>query len=186
VDISQNNHQSSDAHWNNGIKQIKRLENINAIRPVNNVKVYGNDGGRHKTTRDGIENFIQNVLMGCASTRFHRPTSGQGLNKTAQAVIKSMRELTDRMDFFGGVPGNELLRERQPGEVYCRAVPGQEYAIYFPAGGEVRLDLSGFNGQPTLSWLNVLASEWSGGQLEGKGDVSIKAPDQGHWIALIQ
>lgn len=186
VDISQNNHQSSDAHWNNGIKQINRLEEINAIRPVNNVKVYGNDGGRHKTTRDGIENFVQNVLMGCASTRFHRPTSGQGLNETAQAVIKSMRELTDRMDFFAGIPGNELLRERLPGEAYCRAVPGQEYAIYFPAGGEVKLDLSGLNGRPTLHWLNVLSSEWSAGQLEGQGDVTIKSPDQGHWVALIQ
>lgn len=186
VDISQNNHQSSDAHWNNGIKQIERLEKINAIRPVNNVKVYGNDGGRHKTTRDGIENFVQNVLMGCASTRFHRPTSGQGLNETAQAVIKSMRELTDRMDFFEGIPGNELLRDRIPGEAYCRAVPGQEYAIYFPDGGEVRVDLSGFNGRPTLNWLNVLSSEWSAGQLEGKGDVTIKSPDQGHWVAVIQ
>ncbi|MFO7922350.1 MAG: hypothetical protein R6U58_01505 [Bacteroidales bacterium] len=40
----------------------------------NNVKIYGNNGGRHKTTRDAIENFVKNVLMSCASARFHRNT----------------------------------------------------------------------------------------------------------------
>jgi len=186
VDISQNNHQSADAHWNNGIEQIKRLEKMDAVRPVNNVKVYGNDGGQHKTTRDAIENFIQNVMMGCASTRFHRPTSGQGLNETAQAVIKSMRELTDRMDFFRGQPQNELLESRNQGEAYCRAIPNAEYAVYFPEGGEIELDLSGFEGNPTLSWLHVLRSEWSEGELSGKGKINLKSPDGDHWIALIQ
>lgn len=186
VDISQNNHQSADAHWNNGIAQIKRLEKMKAVRPVNNVKVYGNDGGAHKTTRDGIENFIQNVMMGCASTRFHRPTSGQGLNETAQAVIKSMRELTDKMDFFKGMPHNDLLELREPGEAFCRAIPNEEYAVYFPEGGEIELDLSGFKGDPSLYWLNVLSSEWSEVELSAKEKIVLKSPDEGHWIALIQ
>src|SRR5690606_7932299 len=98
--------------------QIKRLEEAGTVRPLNNVKVYGNDGGAHKTTRDGIENFIQNIMMGSASARFHRPSSGQGLNEIAQAVIRSMRELTDRMDFFEGLAQNELLESRNPGEAY--------------------------------------------------------------------
>ncbi len=186
VDISQNNHQTSDAHWNNGIKQIKRLEEMGAIRPLNNVKIYGNDGGRHKTTHNAIENFIQNVMMGTASARFHRPTSGQGLNEIAQAVIRSMRDLTDNMDFFTALPYNELLMSRESGEAYCRAVPGVEYAVYFPEGGEIELDLSQFEDEPSLVWLNVLTSEWSEKTQINKEKVKLTAPDNDHWVALIR
>ena len=185
VDISQNNHQSSDNHWNNGLKQIQRLREMNYIRPVNNVKIYGNDGGRHKTTRDGIENFVQNVLMGCASARFHRPTSGQGLNETAQAVIRSMRDLTDKMDFYAGQPSNNLLLSRQSGEAYCRSIPGVEYAVYFPGGGEVEVNFSDFQGEPAISWLNVLTSEWSGEKQLQKDKAVLSTPDKGHWVAYI-
>ena len=83
------------------------------LRPLNNVKVYGNDGGRHKTTQNAIESFVQNVLFGAASTRFHRPTSGQGLNESAQHVIKSMRSYIDQSDFFNAIPSNSLLSERE-------------------------------------------------------------------------
>jgi hypothetical protein len=186
VDISQNNHQSSDAHWNNGIEQIERLRRMGNIRPVNNVKIYGNDGGRHKTTRDGIENFIQNVLMGCASARFHRPPSGQGLNKNAQAVIRSMRELTNRMAFYKGHPSNNFLMSREEGEAYCRATPGEEYAVYFPDGGEIELDLSDFKREPVVVWLNVLSSEWSEQESLPKSKFKIAAPGKGHRIALIK
>lgn len=186
VDISQNNHQSSDAHWNNGLDQLKRLRDRGAVRPVNNVKVYGNDGGTHKTTRDGIENFIKNVMMGTASARFHRPPTGQGLNETAQGVIRSMRDLTEKTDFFKGHPHNDLLQSRENGEAFCRAVPNEEYAVYFPDGGEIELDFSSFKGEPTLVWLNVLTSAWSEKEKLNKEKVAIKAPSKDHWVALVR
>lgn len=186
VDISQNNHQSADAHWDNGLAAMERLKNMGYLRPANNVKIYGNDGGPHKTTRDAIENFVKNVLMGCASARFHRPNSGQGLNETAQAVISSMRELTDRMDFFHGDPRNDLLQSREPGEAYCRAIPGREYAVYFPERGAVEIDLTGFRTTPALEWLDLLNSEWIDPVRLDRSVVRIETPDNGHWIALIR
>lgn len=186
VDISQNNHKSSDEHWNNGIAQLARLEKMGVIRPANNVKIYGNDGGKHKTTRDAIENFVQNVFMGCASARFHRPNSGQGLNNVAASVISSMRELTDKMIFFDGRPANDLLSERDEGEAYCRVMENIEYAIYFPDGGEVSLDLSNFNGNPVLTWLNVLDSNWQVEENLEKATIKLKSPGKGHWVALIR
>ena len=185
VDISQNNHQSADAHWNNGLLQFERLKNMDNLRPVNNVKIYGNDGGAHKTTRDAIENFVKNVLMGCASARFHRPTSGQGLNETARGVIKSMRELSDKMDFFNGAPHNTLLLSREPGEAYCRAIPGKEYAVYFPERGSVEIDLSGMRA-PRIEWLNLLNSRWMEPKTLESGLVMIETPDDDHWVALIK
>ncbi len=186
VDISQNNHKSSDEHWYNGITQLNYLEKTGVRRPANNVKIYGNDGGRHKTTRDGIENFIRNVLMGCASARFHRPTSGQGLNDIAVAVIGSMRELTGKMIFYDGRAANNLLSGREKGEAYCRAMENIEYAIYFSEGGEVSIDLSKFRGDPSLIWLNVLENKWLYEESLDKDVINIKTPGTGHWIALIK
>jgi hypothetical protein len=186
VDISQNNHQTGDTHWNNALGVFERLEKMGNVRPVNNVKIYGNDGGAHKRTQDAIENFVKNILVGCASARFHRPTSGQGLNAIAQAVIRSMRDLTDRMDFFEGKPHNDLLIGREPGEAYCRAVPDKEYAIFFPGSGVVTIDLSEFKGKPVITWLNLLTSEWSTPISLRKEQSVIRAPYDDFWIALIQ
>ncbi len=184
VDISQNNHITGQEHWDNGLKQLDRLKQIDALRPVTNIKVYGNDGGKHKTTRNAIESFIQNVFMGCSSTRFHRPTSGQGLNEKAQAVIQSMRELSDRMDFFEGKPHNELLADRKDHEAYCRAVPNKEYAVYFPDGGEVTLFAELENG--TVQWLNVLTNEWTNPKIISGTGVRLATPDKNHWVALVK
>jgi hypothetical protein len=184
VDISQNNHITGQEHWDNGLKQIQRLKQIQALRPVTNIKVYGNDGGKHKTTRNAIESFIQNVFMGCASTRFHRPTSGQGLNENAQAVIKSMRQLSEKMYFFEGAPHNELLANREKHEAYCRAIPGKEYAVYFPDGGEVTLFAELENGM--VQWLNVLTNEWTNPIMVSGIGIHLETPEKGHWVVLVQ
>jgi len=185
VDISQNNHQSADDHWNNGLATMEKLRQTGNLRPANNVKIYGNDGGAHKTTRDGIENFVKNVLMGCASARFHRPTSGQGLNETAQSVIRSVRDLTNRMDFFNGKPDNSLIGSREPGEAYCRAIAGKELAVYFPERGSVEIDLAVFSQEPKIEWLNLLTSEWQAPARLERALVTIAPPGSGHWVALI-
>lgn len=60
-----------------------------------------------------------------ASARFHRPDSGLGLGEKAQANIRSMRRLTDKMDVFTCGPHNDLLSDRKPNEAYCLAKPGR-------------------------------------------------------------
>ena len=186
VDISQNNHNEGDVHWQNGLRQIERLRKTGVLRPVNNVKIYGNDAGRHKNTRNGIECFVRNVLMGAASARFHRPTSGQGLNPTAQAAIKSMRSYIDRVSFFEASPDNTLLTDREENEAYCRAALGQHYAVYFPDGGSVDINLENLPRKGSLEWLNILEGGWSK-PIEITGDQwsRLECPGEGHWLALI-
>jgi hypothetical protein len=188
ADISQNNHNSGDTHWENGISQITRLEQHGMLRPLNNVKVYGNDGGRHQTTQNAIESFVRNVLFGAASTRFHRPTSGQGLNDTARAVISSMKSYFEKSDFFNGRPANELLLDRQKNEAYCRAIAGSEYAIYFPQDGEIELDINKNLKDISVEWLDILHSEWKiYPQINRNGDkLLIKSPGGTNWLALIK
>jgi hypothetical protein len=187
VDISQNNHNEGEEHWNNGIRQLEHLKNIQALRPCNNVKVYGNDGGRHQTTQNGIECFIRNVLFGSAGTRFHRPTSGQGLNAVARHIIRSVRNATDQMDFFNGQPCQEIFVDRDVNEAYCRGIPGKEYLIYFPDGGEVKLFLDHQNNGGDLKWLNIETSEWTETHLIESGkEITLTCPGPGNWFALIQ
>lgn len=183
-DISQNNHQKGQKHWDNAQKFRAHLS---PIRPINCIKIYGADTGRFGGTRDGLERFWRNVFGGMASSRFHRPDSGEGLYENAQAHIRSMRMLTDSMDIFTAEPHNDLLSNREENEAYVAAIPGKEYAVYFPDGGQVDLDLSDAQGNLTAKWMDIANSKWTGEKaLESGGKATISPPGSGHWAALIK
>jgi hypothetical protein len=190
VDISQNNHQKGQQHWGNAQKQRQRIESN--VRPLNNVKIYGADGGRFGSTRDGIERFCRNVFGGMASARFHRPDSGLGLNRTAQGVIKSMRMLTDQLDLVACGPRNAVFGSRAENEAYCLANPGTEAAVFFPDGGAVTLDLSDFDedAEVEVAWLHILGSDWKRTRSirldSTHSRLELTAPGKGYWAALVQ
>ena len=186
VDISQNNHQKGQQHWDNAQRQRSRI--ADNVRPLNNVKIYGADEyGRFGNDRDGMERFWRNIFGGLASARFHRPTSGLGLGKKAQANIRSMRLLTDKIDIFTCAPHNNLLSNRKPNEAYCLANPGAEYAVYFTNGGEVTLDISTLKKPPVVRWLDIMKSRWLDVQrVELKGKLTLRCPSQGYWAVLVQ
>ncbi|UCF17335.1 MAG: hypothetical protein JSW59_07700, partial [Phycisphaerales bacterium] len=185
VDISQNNHQKGQKHWDNAQRQRRRI--AGKVRPLNNVKIYGADTGRFGNDRDGMERFWRNIFGGLASARFHRPDSGLGLGDKARANIRSMRMLTDRMDIFTCRPHNGLLGDRGPNEAYCIANPGVEYAVYFPDGGEVTLNIGASEKRPTARWLDILNSQWSEPQQLADGPKpTLRCPSRGYWAVLIK
>ena len=182
-DISQNNHQKGQTHWDNAQKFRASLF---PIRPINSIKIYGSDRGRFGNTRDGLERFWRNIFGGLASSRFHRPPSGEGLNKNAQAHTKSMRMLTDNMDIFTCEPHNDILSDRRENSAYSIANPGKEYAVYFPDGGSVNLDLSHARANLKARWLDITGSRWAKEEmLESGGVVTLSPPGAGHWAVLI-
>ncbi len=185
IDISQNNHQSGQAHWDNAQRQRARI--AEKIRPLNNVKIYGADGGRFGGDRNGMERFWRNIFGGLAAARFHRPPSGLGLGEKAQASIKAARMLTDEMNIFACEPHNDLLSGREENEAYCIANPGTEYAVYFTNGGEVLLDVSKASGDLTVRWLDIMRSEWAA-ETEGRGggELLLRCPSDGYWAVLIK
>ena len=187
VEISQNNHQRGQNHWDNGLRQIEKLRQAGNLRPVNNVKTYGSDQGRHGGgTHNGIQKFIRSTLFGSAAVRFHRPTSGLGLGDTARAVIQAVRGATDRIDFFNAAPHNELLLQREENEAYCRAVPGKEYLVYFPEAGEVEIDLTAAGPGLVLQQLEILSGRWETLSLEEQaGSLTLKSPGK-HYIYILQ
>jgi hypothetical protein len=157
---------------------------------MNNVKIYGANGGQYGSTRDGQERFWRNVFGGFASSRFHRPPAGLGLSKIAQAHIRSMRMLTSVIDIFKCEPHNDLLGNRSWNEAYCTAQPGVEYAVFFADGGNVTLDVSTAGDRVlTVRWLDIRASEWRGeAQRLGEegGTVRMVTPrEEGYWAAVV-
>jgi len=185
VDISQNNHQKGQTHWDNAQRQRARI--ADHIRPLNNVKIYGADTGRYGTDRDGMERFWRNIFGGMASARFHRPDSGLGLSDKAQANIRSMRLLTGDMNVFQCAAHNDLLSDRSPNEAFCIANPGKEYAVYFPDGGNILLDISGLRQPATLRWLDIMNSRWSEPEkIERGGTLVLRCPAAGYWAVLVR
>ena len=182
-DISQNNHQKGETHWNNA---QRFRANLSPLRPINNIKIYGADEARFGDSRDGLERFWRNIFGGMASSRFHRPPSGQGLNKAAQVHIKSMRMLTDGMDVFTSEPHNDLLSNRKENSAYAIANLGKEYAVYFPNGNSVEIDLNAVQGSVKAKWLDITESLWAKEEmLKGDGLVTLSPPGSGHWAVLI-
>jgi hypothetical protein len=184
VDISQNNHQKGQAHWDNAQKQRARI--AGHPRPLNNTKIYGADTGRFGNDRDGMERFWRNIFGGLASARFHRPDSGLGLNEKARMNIRSMRMVTDKMNVFASEPHNDLLSQREANEAYCLANPGREYAVYFPDGGQVELDISALSRAANVQWLDIMASKWRDPQTAPNGrTLKLECPEKGYWAVLI-
>ncbi len=186
VDISQNNHNTGQKHWDNCLAQIDRLKILGNLRPVNNVKIYGSASRRFTSDEEGIENFIQNVFAGCASVRFHRPPSGIGLNTQAQAVVKSVREATNKINWFEASPSNELLNGRDDNEAYCRS-NGKEFALYFADGGEIELN-TGNIASLDIEWVDVMNNAWAKPKTLSITDnkATVTSPGKGDWIAIIK
>ncbi len=187
ADISQNNSRNfNQEHWD---KLQWLVEQISIHpRPINNTKIYGSgytsfgSGG----PEDGIERFWRNMIGGCASARFHRPTSGNGLNSLAKASLKAARKMESMIRMWDVTPQMHLLSDREDNEAYLAAKEGEQYAIYFPKGGSVGLDLSACKGDLRLKWISVSAGEWGDEIGIAGGDVvTISTPDDGGWAAAI-
>ena len=83
-------------------------------------------------------------------------------------------------------PANELLSDREPNEAYLAAQPGTAYALYFPAGGKVRVDFSAAKGPWVAHWIDIATGEWGLAQNVAGGKKTLLAPPgQGNWAAAI-
>lgn len=187
VDMSQNSRQLDQAHWDK--LQWVREYVADHPRPINHNKTYGGDavdwtdGDAH-----GVERFWRNILGGAASVRFHRPPAGIGLSPLAQTQIRSARLLLDEFDIFQATPDTQStqLSERTPDEAYLSYVPGQQYAVYFPTGGAVTLNLTGAEAY-ILRWLDISASTWQETvRLDQEDQIKLTTPtESGGWVALV-
>jgi hypothetical protein len=192
LDISQNNTQGGQTHWDRMLQVRAWIQD--QPRPINNNKIYsgGND-------EEAVARMFRIIFAGGASARFHRPHPlegtddhekstvwGLGLSPRAQATLRAARTLTEAMTVFACEPRNDLLSDRQPNEAYCLAEPGKQYAVYFPDGGLVKLDVSTAKGTLQVRWLDISRNAWQQPQsVTGGGTLELKTPGTGHWAVLV-
>lgn len=194
ADISQNNgrkdasfwERPEPTHWDPIIALRERLRG--SPRPLNNVKIYGGSGG-WGGAEQGVQKFWRNVFAGSASSRFHRPPAGIGLDQRARAHLRSIRLLEEEFDFFTAEPdgAHRLLTDRAENEAYLSYTAGEQYAIYFPDAGSIELDLRGAPAALTLRWLDIGASRWGEAKrVAGRDLLRLTTPGPASWVALVR
>jgi hypothetical protein len=189
-EISQNNANNGQQHYDMLLSIRSQVKD--RPKPLNNVKVYGGKIGRWTTSvEEGIERFWRNLFGGSASVRFHRPGPshhffGLGLGDLARIHLRAARTFTDSFNLFTSEPRNDLLSDRQPNEAYCLAAPGRHYALYFPASGSVKLDVSTAAGPLEIRWFDIAKTAWQPSRRVGGGStLALDAPDRGPWAVLV-
>ncbi len=188
LDISQiNSRNFNEAHWDT-LQWIIQQRDKFTLRPINNTKIYGggNSSWGSGSNDDGIERFCRNIIGGCASSRHHRPISGNGLNDKAKASIKSVRKVEKYIKLWEVEPRMDLLSGREEDEVYVSAKEGEKYILYFTNSGDVKLDLNRYNHTYKMKWININTGEFGPeSTLKGDNIVSIETPYQGSWFAVL-
>jgi hypothetical protein len=100
-----------------------------------------------------------------------------------------MRMVLDHIDIFECKPdeNSKLLSDRDKNEAYLTYHAGTDYAVYFPNGGQVKLNLKGAPGTFKLRWLDIHKSEFTKTKsVDGGKMVDLKTPaGQGYWAAVI-
>jgi len=202
VEISQNNHHSGYLHWERIQVFRTRIVNSEHPRPLNMIKVYGANTNSFGDNQDGQERFWRALIGGVSSVRFHRPSHGIGASNIALANLKSARMLLDQIDIFSSIPDAEvdlkcaranrqILHKASDNEAYATYISGKTYAVYFPTGGSVELELPKKSEQIELSirWLDIATSQWmETARLECADKLpTIRTPHpRGSWVALVR
>lgn len=188
VDVSQNNHQKGQQHWDKLHQQWQRL--TPGPRPLNNVKIYGADGGRFSTSDEAVERFWRSLLGGSASARFHRPEQsfGLGLGTLAQSQLRSADMLFRRVDMTSLSPTLDLLTDREPNEAYLATNHNSQYVLFFPNGGSVTLEITSSADSLTGIWMDIDRSEWrpTATYSPEAGTIEIASPSLDRWLLLLE
>lgn len=188
ADVSQNNHNKNENHWNNFI-HVREYVSKGKIRPLNTTKTYGANGNTFgHSDQDGIERFWRHLLAGAASIRFHRPDSGLGINDKAVACIKAARLLESIVPLWSVNPAMELLGDREENEAFCAAGSRENgpWILYFPKGGTVTLLSPNVKAQASIQWIDIdQAVMMNADGIELKSTTSISALSAKNWVAVI-
>jgi hypothetical protein len=184
VDVSQNNHQKGQAHWDHF--QAVRAMLATRPRPMNTVKTYGADGGPYGTTADGLHRWWRHLIGGAAAVRFHRPASGLGFSPEAQASIRAARKLESVVPPWTLAAAHDRLQERAPDAAYLAASADGAGALFFPAPGRVVLDLSSTRGALTARWISIASGEWGPTAVwDGGTPREVTTPGDGPWVVAM-
>ncbi|BDD08623.1 hypothetical protein FUAX_10550 [Fulvitalea axinellae] len=183
-DVSQNNQIKGQEHWDNFRWTKKRI--ANKPRPLNTVKTYGAQNGRHGSEQDGLERWWRHIIGGVASARFHRPSSGLGLSALSATSIKIARKIEQQTKYWNLTPDNTILKNRQNNEAYHTSDTTSTHIIYFPDGGDITLPLKRSANHYTIEWINVKTGKsLKKTETSASSLLDLQTPATGNWIVIV-
>ena len=189
VDISQNSQLPGRRNWDNPQYVFSYIRDN--PRPVNSTKIYGSDSfeswlHRGMTTEHAVQTFCRNILGGFASSRFHRPPAGQGLNRYSINSIRTIRKIEEYVKMWEIEPRMDLLPGTEDNHAYLSAKEGEKYVLYLTRGGRVDLDLRGHQGEYTVRWISTDNGEWDRTEkVQGGGVVELKSDGERSCFAVV-
>ncbi len=127
-------------------------------------------------TMGGVSGF----LGGKNSDGSLEPPEGNSLNKGDHKILS---EFMHSIAFGQMSPRDDLLVSRSNSDIHLLAHHGSEYVIYFPAGGDITIDLFGAGGGLEVEWLNPQTGDITFlDPVPGGGEQSFAAPDTDDWV----
>lgn len=156
-------------------------------RPLTSVKVYGSDDDDSPEWAVGaeevIDRFWQAIFSGVAATRFHRPPTGLGLSDRAAHHIEAARDVTGEFDLFACEPDLNRISDTTLDTVYPLVNPGSEYAVYFPAGGNITIEV---NGVDSCRWYDISRKTVTETDSIEGSTAELRTPGDDRWVALLE
>jgi hypothetical protein len=189
IDISQNSHNAGRLNWDNAQYVLGYISDN--PRPVNSTKIYGNDGferwlNRGITTEHALQTFFRNILGGFASSRYHRPPAGLGLSELSINSIRTIRKIEEYVKMWEITPRMELLQNAEDNQAYLSAKEGDKYVIYFPKGGNIRLDMGDNKEEFIVRWITTEDAQWGPVEsIRGGGLVDLGSGEERSCLAVI-
>jgi collagenase-like protein with putative collagen-binding domain len=112
--------------------------------------------------------------------------AGQGVSvRDAEACRRAMgltRRYASQIDLGASRPAGEMASTG-----YCLSVPGREYLVYLPDGGNATVDLSSAKGKLTAEWIHPITGKVTPSDaVEGGGKRTLKAPFAGDAVLLLR
>ena len=187
VDVSQNNHNSGQKHWDNFLHVKNYLSS--KPRPMNTTKTYGATGNKFgHTDQDAIERFWRHLIAGAASARFHRPDSGIGLNPKAKACLSAVRLVERSLRFWDLKPVMNRIETIQGSQAYLAESSEQALLCFLPLGTEsITINATGYEGSVTITWIRLedgpIRMKM---QVKASKSLSFRVPHTANWLAIVR
>ena len=171
-----------------------------AVDGVSRVQIWGvlDDSVRILLDEDRVRAMrldIGGLIQRLAQDNFAEPMGevtdgGRRFLLRSDMRFESLEEIAD-------YPIGDGLRVRDVASVekvktvrdWLTRIDGKQYAVYFPDGGDVELDLSAAKKTAfRVRWIEVAKSAWQNAherEVRGGSRVQLGCPGKGHWVALI-
>ncbi len=138
--------------------------------------------------RNTLIQSCQSLFAGAASVSIFPVFYDMNASDKVQNVLKTLKSFLTEYDVFSGIPDTQskLLKERDDNEAYLHYIKDEQYAVFFPASGEVKLDLTEIKGKFILRSLDISKGIWSESiVVKGKQLVLITGKCDGGSIVLL-